>query len=82
MATQDFKDLSNTQLAASSLTPMPPSDQPVALETTSEHANGPQRVLRPRKREASHVTLDEPTQKRTRRIKTEPCVECRLTSNF
>ncbi|KAH7230857.1 hypothetical protein B0J15DRAFT_518075 [Fusarium solani] len=24
---------------------------------------------------ASHVTLDEPTQKRTRRIKAEPCVE-------
>ncbi|KAI8648067.1 hypothetical protein NCS56_01538200 [Fusarium sp. Ph1] len=54
---------------------MPPSDQPVALETASEHANDPRRVLRPRKREASHVTVDEPTQKRTRRIKAQPSVE-------
>ncbi|RSL48792.1 hypothetical protein BHE90_013095 [Fusarium euwallaceae] len=75
MATQGFKELSNNQLAASSLTPMSPSDQPVAPETASERANGPRRLFRPRKREASHVTVDEPTQKRTRRNEGEPSVE-------
>ncbi|RSL44683.1 hypothetical protein CEP54_014583 [Fusarium duplospermum] len=54
---------------------MSPSDQPVALDTASEHANGQRRVLRPRKREASHVTVDEPIQKRARRTDAELSVD-------